>query len=293
MRCPRCGSQKIWRDGHRYRNQKTIQRYICRTCGYRFSRTISKNRFPSFIPNVQTLEKLEEREKRLLGDKQLKGKLIEFAWWLKKQGYADTTIRCNVSALRTLATRGANLYDPDTVKDVIARQKWSQNRKRNIINAYTLWLKMEGGKWEKPKCKCTRKIPFIPTEQELDALIAGCGRKTSAFLQLLKETAMRSGEAKRLLWTDIDFERRMITLNNPEKGSNPRAWKVSAKLIGMLNALPRKKPQGFRRWTNKLSQNHVSKNQKTLSSKTSKSKASENILPHLPPLEGHNALSSN
>jgi len=112
MRCPQCGSQKIWRDSHRYRNQKTIQRYICRTCGYRFSRTISKNRFPSFIPNVQTLEKLEEREKRLLGDKQLKGKLIEFAW-LKKQGYADTTIRCNVSALRTLATRGANLYDPE------------------------------------------------------------------------------------------------------------------------------------------------------------------------------------
>lgn len=179
-------------------------------------------------------------------DKQIKGKLIEFAWWwLKKQGYADTTIRCNVSALRTLATRGANLYDPDTVKDVIARQKWSQNRKRNIINAYTLWLKMEGGKWEKPKCKCTRKIPFIPTEQELDALIAGCGRKTSAFLQLLKETAMRSGEAKRLLWTDIDFERRMITLNNPEKGSNPRAWKVSAKLIGMLNALPRKSLRVF------------------------------------------------
>jgi len=94
------------------------------------------------------LEKLEKREKRLLGDKQLKGKLIEFAWWLKKQGYADTTIRCNVSALRTLATRGANLYDPDTLKDVIARQKWSQNRKRNIINAYTLWLKMKGGKWE-------------------------------------------------------------------------------------------------------------------------------------------------
>jgi len=62
-------------------------------------------------------------------------------------------------------------------------------------------------KMGKPKCKCTRKIPFIPTEQELDALIAGCGRKTSTFLQLLKENAMRSGEVKRFLWTDIDFER--------------------------------------------------------------------------------------
>ena len=93
--------------------------------------------------------------------------------------------------------------------------------------------------WEKPKCHVTQKFPFIPTEQELDALICGTGRKVSTFLQLLKETAMRSGEAKRLLWTDIDFEKSIITLNDPEKGSNPRMWKVSAKLIAMLHHLPR------------------------------------------------------
>lgn len=99
---------------------------------------------------------------------------------------------------------------------------------------------MEGLKWEKPRCKVTRKIPFIPTEEELDILIAGCGKKTAPFLRLLKETAMRSGEAKRLLWTNIDSERRIITLNDSEKGSNPRAWKVTKELIGMLNTLPKK-----------------------------------------------------
>jgi hypothetical protein len=36
-----------------------------------------------------------------------------------------------------------------------------------------------------------RKFPFIPKEEEIDALIAGSGKKTSTFLQLLKETAMR------------------------------------------------------------------------------------------------------
>jgi integrase len=30
---------------------------------------------------------------------------------------------------------------------------------------------------------------------------------------------MRAGEAVRLEWTDIDFERRMVTLNRPEKRS--------------------------------------------------------------------------
>jgi hypothetical protein len=110
---------------------------------------------------------------------------------MKKQGYAKETMRGYVSCLRTLWNRGANLYDPESVKEVMAKQKWSANRRRNAINGYTLFLKMQGQTWEKPKCKVTRKIPFIPTEQELDTLIAGSGKKTATFLQLLKETAMR------------------------------------------------------------------------------------------------------
>jgi integrase len=51
---------------------------------------------------------------------------------------------------------------------------------------------------------------------------------------------MRSAEATKLKWIDIDEERRIITLNAPEKGSNPRMWEVSAKLNNMLNALPKK-----------------------------------------------------
>ena len=71
-----------------------------------------------------------------------------------------------------------------------------------------------------------------------------CAR-TATFLQVLKETAMRSGEAKRLRWTDIDFEKRLIRLNEPEKGSNPRIWKITAKLIGMLNNQPKKAEKVF------------------------------------------------
>jgi integrase len=46
-----------------------------------------------------------------------------------------------------------------------------------------------------PKYKSVKKLPFIPNEDELNRLIAGCNRKTSVFLQLLKETPMRCGEA--------------------------------------------------------------------------------------------------
>lgn len=171
--------------------------------------------------------------------------MAELAWSLKKANYADETIRMVNSALRTLIARGADLSDPESVKDVIARQKWSENRRRNVANAYQLYANKYGIKWEKPKTRFTRKIPFIPKEEELDSLIAGSHRKLAAFLLLLKETAMRSGEAFNLQWLNIDFERRPIILNNPEKGSNPRIFKVSQRLIDMLNALPRRNQRIF------------------------------------------------
>lgn len=67
----------------------------------------------------------------------------------------------------------------------------------------------------------------------------------SAFLQLLKDTAVRCGEAKRLQWTDIDFEKSIITLNVPEKGSNARMWRANAKLVGMLSLLPKESQRVF------------------------------------------------
>ena len=160
---------------------------------------------------------------------------------MQKEGYTQETIRGNCGCLRALLARGADLADPESVKEVLAKEeKWSQNRRRNVINAYTLLLKFDSKSWIKPKCKITVKFPFIPAEKEIDDLIAASGRKNAAFLQALKETAMRSGEAKQLKWLDVDSERNIITLNAPEKNSNARMFKVSSTLIEMLNALPKK-----------------------------------------------------
>ena len=64
-----------------------------------------------------------------------KGKILELCLHMKRQGYSDETIRLNRIALKVLIDRGANLYDEGSVKDVIARQTWSDNRRRNVINA--------------------------------------------------------------------------------------------------------------------------------------------------------------
>jgi integrase len=274
--CPQCGSNKRWRDGLRYSLfGDRIQRWFCRKCGLRFSDPIDVQKAWSTFERVERVDtKPKKATDNIVTTRQIcvtkaegtknlaaeiqkigipprsetdnKGKLLEFAWKMQQDGYSLDTIRGYNSCLIGLVERGANLGEPETVRTALAReQKWGQNRRRNAINAYTLFLKFREQTWTKPRCKVTRKFPFIPTEQELDALIAGSHRKNAAFAQLLKETAMRSGEAKRLQWTDIDHEKRIVTLNEPEKGSNPRMWRVSTALIEMLNALPKTSEQVF------------------------------------------------
>ena len=249
-KCPQCGSRSSYKDGVRYTRKGEIQRYSCRKCGIRFSENSNKqyssmdNRQICAIVKAKNLADATET-KTVAGEKShktldIKGKIVQFSFHMKQQGYAESTIRLNATCLKVLSDRGSDLLNPESVKTVISRQKWSENRKRNIINAYTLFLKLNGMAWKKPKCRIVRKFPFIPTEQEIDALISGSSKKLSTFLQLIKETAMRSGEARIIQWVDVDFQKNIITLNKPEKGSNPRMWRVSSKLIAMLNTLPRK-----------------------------------------------------
>ena len=140
---------------------------------------------------------------------------------------------------------GANLFDPESVKETIAKQKnWSNGRKANAVDAYTSFLVMLGMRWDPPRYKRIRKLPFIPTESELDQLIAGCGFKTGTFLLLLKETGMRAGEAINLTWDDVDFVAKTVKVT-PEKGSEPRIFKVSNTLIERLKALPKDSDKVF------------------------------------------------
>ena len=94
---------------------------------------------------------------------------------------------------------------------------------------------MDFCKWKTPET-----LPFIPLEKELDALIGSSNRKTAAYLQLLKETALRSGEAWNLKLSNLDPDQRILTMNNPQKRGKPRQFKLSKRLIAMLKALPRK-----------------------------------------------------
>jgi integrase/DNA-directed RNA polymerase subunit M/transcription elongation factor TFIIS len=265
--CPECGSKLLYRDGIRYlADGSQTQRWLCRNCGYRFSERQNSNSLSDNYGNGKKAVKLSESraespktaivlsEKGLekaamaLGDAQqdVKGLIVSFMWTLKKEGLAEKTIENYAKFLKALVKKGANLHDPESVKEVVAMQEtWGNRAKALAIASYSKFALVNEIKWKPPKIKVSQKLPWIPLESEIDSLIACCGKKISTILQLLKETGMRIGEALALTWTTIDFERNTITLNETEKNGKPRVFKCSAKLIAMLNNLPKKSERIF------------------------------------------------
>jgi hypothetical protein len=150
-------------------------------CDYGRNRRVgaSKNEVKNTVA-TETIGNVVAGDDRLKGIKEI---TLNYAWWMKKQGYAESTIEARTKLIKILAKRGVDLSDPESVKEGIANQpKWSQGRKANAVDAYTTYLTMHGGTWNPPSYYTIKKILFIPTETEIDQLIAGCGRKSATLL---------------------------------------------------------------------------------------------------------------
>lgn len=178
----------------------------------------------------------------------VQGKIVEFAWWMQKQGYKESTYTGRVKHIKTLVRRGANLLDPESIKKVIALQKtWSDGFKANMVDTYSCFLEKEGLTWNPPKHKRQEKLPFIPTETELDQLIASTGKNLSIFLQGLKKTGADPSELTAITCADINKDAGTITINHPVKGHSPRILSVSSDLIRRLETLPKNNEKIFKR----------------------------------------------
>lgn len=297
--CPQCGSKSLYKDGLRYlKDGDTVQRWLCRECDYRFSDPSDKEDCCcSSVRNVQkiptsslktsdsipygcqvgarrlggakNLVELKSRiQKQAAGattkDAEIKGKVVEFAWALKRDGLSNKTIRTYTAYLNKLAQLGADLLYPESVKQAMTiYENWSNRTKTFAVAVYKKFASVNDINWKPPRYKTSRKLPFIPLEREVDALIAGTGKKISTVLQLLKETGMRIGEALEVRWTDLDLERNRILVNTPEKGGRPRCFKMSINLISMLSSLPKVNEKIFGKTTyNSLQTNFLHQRRK-------------------------------
>jgi integrase len=246
--CPECSSDLHFKDGTRHLSDGTdIQRWLCRQCGHRFSEVHNDSKILHTLTSdrqvcvslgrAKNLDTATET-KTVAGD--LNGTILEFAWKMQKRGLAETTIKRRAKYLNNLAGKGANLQDPDSVETVLATGKWTPATKSLLVEAYRSFTKTYNIPWTPIKVKYERKQPFIPTEEEINQLIAGCGKRTATFLQVLKDTGARLGEIAKLRWTNVNEKNMTININDPEKGSSSRTVKVTEKTVAMLRSLPNK-----------------------------------------------------
>jgi integrase len=240
--CPNCHSKRIVKDGIRQIIFGQIQRFLCKDCYSRFS---DKSNIGLRANNGRQLcaglkaKKLDSvtETQTVAGEK---GKLVEYAWALKKRGLQESTIALRTFLLEQLMNKGADLNDVESVETVLATEKFTASKKALIVGAYRSFTKIFGIPWIPKRTKIQPKQPFIPLESELDQIIAVSGKSTAAFLQTLKDTGARTGEVAKIKWTDINEENWTVRINDPEKGSNSRTVKVSEKTIAMIKRLPKK-----------------------------------------------------
>ena len=160
------------------------------------------------------------------------GELLSFGLWMRKEGYRESTITYAIQALRSIARR-ADILDPESAKVYLASAPLSESRKEKLSEDLARFYRYRREPFDKPRYRGIEKLPFIPMECEIDQLISGTGRKLTVFLQLLKETGMRAGEAWNLKWTDLDALNRTVSVS-PEKNSRPRQLPISSRPVGWM-----------------------------------------------------------
>jgi len=147
--------------------------------------------------------------------------------------------------IHRLISLGANLYNPESVKEILAKQTtWKDGYKMLMMYAYESFLKMEGMTWTKPRYRQEEKLPFIPKEEELNQLIIGSGKKVGTFLQGLKDTGVDPGEMAKLRWIDINPESQTVNIT-PVKNHNPRTLPISNEFLRRLGTLPKESQYVF------------------------------------------------
>jgi len=131
--------------------------------------------------------------------------IAALAFYRKKNGYKESTIRGTVHTLKALAHH-VNLLDPEAVKAYLAKAECSVNRKGKVVEDLDRFYKYKAIEWQKPNYQRVDVLPFVPTTQEVNDLIACLGPKMSVFVLLLKESGARFGEGFNLRWQDLNTE---------------------------------------------------------------------------------------
>ena len=160
-------------------------------------------------------------------------KIFNTLWTLKKEGYAEITLKTKSERLRYLA-KHVDLDNPDAVKGYIANQSnWSNAYKQGVAYAYNSYVKANDLEWTLPHFRIEDRLPRIPTEEKINQVIVRARGKYVLVFSILRDTGMRPIELERTKTRDIDLERGTITVRTA-KGGAGRIVQVRRQTLALL-----------------------------------------------------------
>jgi integrase len=225
-----------------------VQRWLCRRCGYRFSQSSLTNKKENGhtlgyqvcadekeVENLVAVENpTEVGQREATADAaQVKGKIIEFLWYLEKMGYEQSTAKGYFAILRHLDKKGVDVFNPETVKLHIAEQGWNLGRKANVIKAYNLFAKMNGLEWQKPRCNPRKGLPRPPSTEQAKQLIAASTRKFAITFRFMAETGASPTEVENMTEKNFNFTRNKVYIEG-RKGHLDRMVPISNELAALM-----------------------------------------------------------
>lgn len=165
--------------------------------------------------------------------------ITQFLWELKKRGYKETTIVQNYAKILKQLSRNCDLNNPESVLNLLVSKEICDGRKELIVNCYANYCRWKKLSFSKPRYRRQDKLPYIPLQKDIEALLGALPKKTGIFTRAIYETGARAGEIWNLKWIDVDFQNQMVNINKPEKGSRARRLKVSNQMLGLISSLIR------------------------------------------------------
>jgi integrase len=160
-------------------------------------------------------------------------KVFNVLWEMKKDGYAESTIKSTGKKLRMMAREGVNLDDPDAVKECIAAKNGSNGYKEVLCDVYDRYVEYHGLVWRRPKYERDDQPPYVPTEEEVTLLVANSGRKYALALSILHDTGMRPIELHRSTLAWYDLTRGSVRIETAKHGAG-RTLELKPRTLAML-----------------------------------------------------------
>jgi integrase len=148
---------------------------------------------------------------------------------LKSSGLAESTLR-DVSYKLKRLNESVDLNDPEAVNGFIAGLNVSNSYKDTFVKAYQYYVRINGLAWVKPRFKYERKMPRIPTSEDIDTIISSCSKKYATIFKLLKEIGCMPYELSNTSLKDIDLERGLINIQG-FKGHASRTFKLKTETL--------------------------------------------------------------